>query len=345
MKNKLLTLFFVVTFFLLSAPSASAVTNGVVKVGLRYGSSALASANLENAEGAGYEFGYYDGDRRFVSLGQTDVTTITMSPSGGSAVTVTRTGTSEVLYEHFARDYPLGVRPFGTITWFKGCRYAGGFEYVPESAGSLRVINVVDLEDYVKGVVPYEMPGDWPLEALEAQAVCARTFVQGHSKHLREYGFDVCNGVDCQVYNGHGSGGAGPSETSGRAVENTAGLCIYYNGTLVQDAVYHSSDGGATEDGANVWGTETGYLKGKADPYEQQLFRYLHRRGAELDFGSEGPLRRNGAGRVRFRVHAPGEREAGDLCGDQRDQDLHRRRLPDDLLQQHLSEVRQQHAF
>ena len=69
MKNKLLTLFFVVTFFLLSAPSASAVTNGVVKVGLRYGSSALASANLENAEGAGYEFGYYDGDRRFVALG------------------------------------------------------------------------------------------------------------------------------------------------------------------------------------------------------------------------------------------------------------------------------------
>lgn len=270
MKNKLLPLFFIVTFFLLSAPSAFAVTNGVVKVGLRYGSSALASANLENAEGAGYEFGYYDGDRSFVALRQTDVTTITMSPSGGSSVTVTRTGTSEVLYEHFDRDHPLGVRPFGTITWFKGCRYAGGFEYVPESAGSLRVINVVDLEDYVKGVVPYEMPGDWPLEALEAQAVCARTFVQGHSKHLREYGFDVCGGVDCQVYNGHGSGGAGPSETSDRAVENTAGLCIYYNGTLVQDAVYHSSDGGATEDGANVWGTETGYLKGKADPYEAQ---------------------------------------------------------------------------
>ena len=121
MKNKLLPLFFIVTFFLLSAPSAFAVTNGVVKVGLRYGSSALASANLENAEGAGYEFGYYDGDRRFVALGQTDVTTITMSPSGGSAVTVTRTGTSEVLYEHFDRDHPLGVRPFGTI----GSRAAG----------------------------------------------------------------------------------------------------------------------------------------------------------------------------------------------------------------------------
>lgn len=270
MKNKLLTLFFVVTFFALTAPAASAVTNGIVKVGLRYGSSALASANLENAEGTGYEFGYYDEDRRFVALGQTDVTTITMSPSGGSTVTVTRTGTSEVLYEHSDSDRPLGVRPFGTITWFKGYRYAGGFEYVPESAGSLKVINVVDLEDYVKGVVPYEMPGDWPLAALEAQAVCARTFVQGHNKHLRDEGFDVCNGVDCQVYNGRGTGRNEPSADSDRAVENTAGLCIYYNGTLVQDAVYHSSDGGATEDGANVWGTETGYLKGKTDPYEAQ---------------------------------------------------------------------------
>lgn len=268
MKNKLLALFFVVTFFALAAPSASAVSNGVVKVGLLYGGTALASANLENAEGAGYEFGYYDGERRFVSLGRTDVTTITMSPSGGSRVSVTRTGTSEVLYEHSAGDYPLGVRPAGNATWFKGCRYAGGFEYVPESAGSLKVINVVDLEDYVKGVVPYEMPGDWPLAALEAQAVCARTFVQGHNKHLRDEGFDVCSGVDCQVYNGRGTGRNEPSAESDRAVENTAGLCVYYNGALVQDAVYHSSDGGATEDGLNVWGTETGYLKGKTDPYE-----------------------------------------------------------------------------
>lgn len=270
MKNKLLNLILVVTFFALSAPAASAVTNGVVKVGLRYGGSALASANLENAEGAGYEFGYYDSGRSFVPLGRTDVTTITMSPSGGSYITVTRTGTSEVLYEHNAGQYPLGVRPAGNSTWFKGYRYAGGFEYVPESAGSLKVINVVDLEDYVKGVVPYEMPGDWPLAALEAQAVCVRTFVQGHNKHLQDEGFDVCSGVDCQVYHGRGTGSNEPSAGSDRAVENTAGLCIYYNGTLVQDAVYHSSDGGATEDGANVWGTETGYLKGKADPYEAQ---------------------------------------------------------------------------
>ncbi len=357
MKNKLLTLFLVVTFFVLGAPEAEAVTNGVVKVGLRYGSSALFSANLENAVGSGYEFGYFEEDRSFTSLGWTEETTISMTaagniymdgsgayspsvPAGGfralgegpvpldgfrsfeeaagrarseggwpawvdwehvvrvgcyesqgeaeaeagrcggravrsssTGVIVTQTRTTDILFEFDCSGvHALGVRPSGgeISTWFKGCKYGGGFEYPRVTGGNLNVINVVGLEDYVKGVIPYEMGGAWPLEALEAQAVCARTFVQGHSKHLRDNGFDVCGGVDCQVYNGHGSGGAGPSEISDRAVENTAGLCIYYNEALVQDAVYHSSDGGATEDGANVWGTETGYLKGKTDPYEAQ---------------------------------------------------------------------------
>ncbi|MDE6456768.1 MAG: hypothetical protein K2L38_12920 [Dysosmobacter sp.] len=67
MKNKLLTLFLVVTFFALGAPRAEAVKNDIVKVGLRYGSSALFSANLENAVGSGYEFGYFEEARSFTS--------------------------------------------------------------------------------------------------------------------------------------------------------------------------------------------------------------------------------------------------------------------------------------
>lgn len=357
MKKTLLTLFFVVTFFALGAAPASAVTNGIVKVGLRYGSSALFSANLENAVGSGYEFGYFEDDRSFTSLGWTEETAISMTaagaiymdgggaysstvPSGGyrslgewhiqldgfrsydealnraraeggwpawidweyvvrvgcydsqgeaenaagryggravrsssTGVVVTRTKAVDILFEFDCSGVlALGVRPSGqnTSTWFKGYKYGGAFEYPRVTGGNLNVVNVIDLEGYVKGVIPYEMGGEWPLAALEAQAVCARTFVQGHNKHLSSNGFDVCGGVDCQIYNGHGSGGASASGTSDRAVENTAGECIYYNGTLVQDAVYHSSDGGATEDGVNVWGTETGYLKGKADPYEAQ---------------------------------------------------------------------------
>ena len=82
MKNKLLTLFLVVTFFALGAPVASAVTNDVVKVGLQYGSSALFSANLENAVGAGYEFGYFEENRSFTSLGWTEETAVSMTAAG-----------------------------------------------------------------------------------------------------------------------------------------------------------------------------------------------------------------------------------------------------------------------
>ena len=361
MKKLLLTALFVVTFFSMSAVSASAVVNDWVKVGLWYGSNALFSANLENSLGEGFEFGWFDEDREFRSLGRTGETQISMTaagdiymngsgayspdiPSGGyrflggwhveltgfrdyedaadaareyggypawisgdfvvrigsyqsrseaendvdryggdgaaqsssTGIVVTVTRTDEILFEFDcggARN--LGVQPEGwrgeTSTWFKGYKYAGGFEYARVTGGNINVSNVVNVEDYVKGVIPYEMNGDWPLAALEAQAVCARTFVYGNSKHTSLYGFDVCGGADCQVYHGLGSGGAGPSDRSNDAVDNTAGECLYYRGELVKDAVYHSSNGGATEDSANVFGGDPGYLIGKPDPNEARI--------------------------------------------------------------------------
>ena len=269
MKKILACAMAVVTFIALNTLPASAVVNETIKVGLRYGSSAMSEANLENDVGSGYEFGYYDSDRNFVALDWTEETAITMSPSGYGTIQVTITGTDQVLYE--SDGDTLGVLPTGrdTATWFRGYRYAGGFEYIL-SGGSLTVINVLDLEDYVKGVIPYEMSGSWPLAALEAQAICARTYACRDSKHLSTYGFDVCNSTDCQVYHGLGSDTSYATDRTDQAVENTAGLKLYYDGELVQDAVYHASNGGATEDAENVWGTDVPYLQGKTDPYEAQ---------------------------------------------------------------------------
>ena len=355
MKKLVLTALFVVTFFTMSMGSASAVVNDTLKVGLRYGSSALFSANLENAVGEGYEFGYFEDDRSFTPVGWTEETAISMTAAGdiymssngtyskeaaggsekvlgawhveldgfssfeeaqevaweldgypawidyeyvvrvgcfeseedavytaeelgegyvvrssdtGVLVTVTRT--SEVLFEFDTDgDLNLGVEPSGkrTATWFKGYKYPGSFEYLRAKGGDITVINIVDLETYVKGVIPYEMDDDWPLAALEAQAVCARTYACRNTSHQ---GFDICNTTCCQVYYGVGSGGAGPSDMTDMAVENTAGEMLYYRGDLVQNAVYHSSNGGATEDVANVWGSAKGYLIGKEDPFESQ---------------------------------------------------------------------------
>lgn len=361
MKKRLLMTFFIVTFFAMTAISTSAVVNDTVKVGLRYGNTSMFSANLENAEGSGYEFGYFTEKRVFESVGWTKEIAISMTaasdiymnqngtysadmPNGvfrhlgpwhveltgyrsfdetareadkcggypawinseyvvrigsypsekeaadaaskyrGSAVVrssdtgvlVTVTRTNHVLFEFDASGAcNLAVQPQNgrgePVTWFKGYQYAGAFEYPRVTGGNLNVFNVVDLEEYVKGVIPYEMNSEWSLEALKAQAVCARTYACRNSKHLAVYGFDLCNTTDCQVYYGRGSGGASPSRNSNRAVEETAGEKIYYQGLLVQDAVYHSSDGGATENAENVWGSDVGYLQGKKDPYEKQI--------------------------------------------------------------------------
>lgn len=337
MKKMWMTLLIVVTFSIISTPSALAVVNNTVKVGLRYGTSALLSANLENARGSGYALGYFDSGRNFVSLGRTGETAITMNAasalyhvqleqefgdfdtavaaaanyggypayltgafaarigsygskgeaeqklsglgvgghvvqSSSTAVLVTATGSGVSLFEFDCQGaMSLGVLPDGqgdrAVTWFKGYKYYGGFEYPRVTGGNLSVINLVDLEPYVKGVIPYEMNGDWPLAALEAQAVGARTYARRTTKHLNTYGFDMCNSTDCQVYNGAGSGASYPSAVSDQAVDNTTGLCMYYNGEPI-NAVYSSSNGGASEDGANVWGGDTPYLKGKPDPYE-----------------------------------------------------------------------------
>ena len=140
---------------------------------------------------------------------------VVKSSSTGILVTVTRT--DEILFEFDCSGiYDFGVLPMeergedGTATWFKGYKYPGGFSYPRVTGGDLNVINVVNLEDYVKGVIPYEMNGSWPLEALKAQAVCARTYVCKSVKHLSSYGFDVCNTTCCQVYYGRGSGALYP---------------------------------------------------------------------------------------------------------------------------------------
>ena len=82
MKKRVLSFLFIITLFSLTAVSASAVVNDTLKVGIRWGDTALEAANLENAVGSGYEFGYYDEDREFVYLDETDETTITMPIPG-----------------------------------------------------------------------------------------------------------------------------------------------------------------------------------------------------------------------------------------------------------------------
>ena len=183
-------------------------------------------------------------------------------------VTVCRTTDGTILFEFdCGKDLNLAVSPQSSyepaVTWFKGYRYHGDFEYVRRSGDKLTVINIVDIEDYVKGVIPYEMSGSWPIEALKAQALCARTYAASHFNANSYYGFDVTNDTYSQVYRGL----TGATSTSDSAVDQTAGIYILYAGEPIS-AMYCSSNGGATENSENVMANAVGYLRGKVDSFE-----------------------------------------------------------------------------
>jgi len=116
------------------------------------------------------------------------------------------------------------------------------------------VINLVPLEEYLRGVLPGEMPPSYPLEALKAQAVAARSFaLKNRGKHKLE-GFDICATTHCQVYTG-----VKELESTDRAVAETFGKILTYEDKLI-DASFHADSGGMTEDVADVWGSSSPYL-------------------------------------------------------------------------------------
>jgi len=125
---------------------------------------------------------------------------------------------------------------------------------------NITVVNNLNLEEYLYGVVPVEMPSSWPMEALKTQALAARTYALSHLGQFSKEGFDVMPTVISQVY------GGAESETpnTNKAVDDTKGQVITYNNKLI-NAYYFSSSGGITENGKEVWGTDLPYLKSVND--------------------------------------------------------------------------------
>ncbi len=140
--------------------------------------------------------------------------------------------------------------------------YRGNMEF-RSSNDSLVVVNELPLEEYLYGVVPREMSSNWPLEALKAQAVAARTFIAANYNKRIVEGFNVLDTPTDQAYGGASSEGTNATN----AVQSTAGQVVTYNGLPIS-AVYHSTSGGHTENNENTWeGMPLTYLRGKPDPY------------------------------------------------------------------------------
>ncbi|QIB26546.1 SpoIID/LytB domain-containing protein [Caloranaerobacter azorensis] len=126
----------------------------------------------------------------------------------------------------------------------------------------LIIINYLPLEHYLYGVVPREMSANWPLEALKAQAVAARNYALISLKRHDDLGYDLCDTQHCQVYAGYDW----ENIKSNKAVDETYGKVLKYNGKLV-NAYFHSTSGGHTENSENVWEYEIPYLRGVKDDF------------------------------------------------------------------------------
>jgi len=130
------------------------------------------------------------------------------------------------------------------------------------AAGAVRVVNAVPVEQYLRGVVPSEMPGGWRPAALEAQAIASRSFAVHAIRPTAA--FDLNADTRSQAYGGV----AAETKGSDAAIRSTAGETLTYGGRVI-DAVFAASDGGYTDDVENVWGgARVTYLVRVLDPLD-----------------------------------------------------------------------------
>lgn len=125
------------------------------------------------------------------------------------------------------------------------------------------LINHVEVENYLYGVVPKEVGASFPIESIKAQAVAARTYALSNINKHKNEGFNLCDTTHCQVY---GAMDAEHSSTN-QAVNETRNMVVYYEGKLAE-TTFHSNNGGYTESNKDAWGgAALGYLIAKEDKF------------------------------------------------------------------------------
>lgn len=175
-----------------------------------------------------------------------------------------------------------------------GKRYRGKIEVLKDNS-RLLLINELNLEDYLVGLINQEISSRWPMEAVKAQAVVARTYALYQKNTRKDASYDLESTVTSQVYSGIDS----EDELARQAVKETEGEVALYNGDLIQ-ALYHSSCGGKTEAAVEVWGKNVPYLKSIKDPHCTEAPNYFWQYNISLGELSDRLKRQNrGMGEIR----------------------------------------------
>ncbi len=235
-----------------------------IKIGLRYSGSAVEGLSLKSDSGFLLIRTGADGSRTVTDL--SDISQLDASRSADEIVLKDKNGSliaggigPDTVILSAAEDEDSRIVSTGSGS------YRDGIILQPDGGSLIYVINYVTLEHYLWGVLPNEMGSSYPLEALKAQAVTARSYAVCNLNKHRSYGFDLCSTTDCQVYRGISY----ESDKTTQACKETAGLVISYKGKAAC-GYYSSHSGGYTMDCADVWGSDIGYLKAVKDEFTEE---------------------------------------------------------------------------
>jgi stage II sporulation protein D len=150
-------------------------------------------------------------------------------------------------------------------------RFRGSVHVQTDKDGRLVLVNHLDLESYVRGVLYHEISDKWPMEAMKAQAVAARTYAlyQIRHGHRHRLSYDVTSDVYSQVYGGRGA----ERYRTNLAVDRTAREVLTFEGKVIP-AYFHSNSGGHTEDAGELWDHKMAPLAGRPDPFSEDAPGY-----------------------------------------------------------------------
>lgn len=145
----------------------------------------------------------------------------------------------------------------GSNIWVDNRAFRGDIDIIRKPNGKLAVINYIALDDYLYGVLYHEVSHRWPMAALKAQAIAARTFAIYQARQNKLQPYDLRNDIYSQVYGGRTS----EKWSTTRAVNLTRGKALKYNGDIFP-SYYHATCAGHTENASNLWNINTPPLKG-----------------------------------------------------------------------------------
>ncbi len=238
-----------------------------VKVGLYWDSTSQASYTLSS--GVGFLVGELDPQSSFTEKQKITETQITVSCKAGDLSDTGRIAVldknGEVLCETASDSLYIKSAAETEYVAVKGSNsYGGVFQFTRNSDASMKLINIIELEEYVLGVLPNEISSYYPAETKKAFAVTVRSYTLSSLTRHASKGFNLCNTTCCQVYRGRKGVDAGFTE----AVRGSAGMVMAYNKKIVQ-AYYSAITGGTTCGVYETWGSEVDYLKAIATPWEK----------------------------------------------------------------------------